>query len=332
VKSPGRRFLIAVGGISGLTVLGALGYMLIEKVSVIDAFYMAISTISTVGFGDIKSLSPAGRLFTIVFIICGVGTAFYLLTTVAEMIIEGRLRDFLGKTAMVRKIHQLQNHVIICGFGRFGRVVAEELLRNSVAVVVIDSDVSKEAELTRLEMLYVIGFALEDDVLERAAIRSARAIVVATASDADNVYITLSAHEKNPSIKIHARGESEAGLRRLQLAGAHQVISAYQRGGMRIAASILRPSVVDFLELSLPGRGDVVDLEEVEVVKESPLVGKTFGAVEQETTRVRIVALKRGGGPISIIPDSGTRIEAGDYLVVIGERGNLKRLIEKMGT
>lgn len=329
--SPGRRFLLAIAGIAALAVLGALGYVLIERVSVIDAFYMAVSTIATVGFGDIKPLSPAGRLFTIGFIVGGVGTAFYLLTTVAELVIEGRLREFLGKTAMLRKIHQLEGHVIICGFGRFGRVVAEELLRNSVAVVVIDSDVAKEAELTRLGMLYVIGSALEDDVLERAAIRSARAIVVATASDADNVYITLSAREKNPSIQIHARGESEPGLRRLQLAGADQVISAYQRGGMRIAASIVRPAVVDFLELSLPGRGDVVDLEEIRVVKESPLVGKAIGAIEQETARVRIVALKRGSQPISIIPDPGTRIEPGDYLVAIGERGNLKRLIETMG-
>jgi len=329
--SPGRRFLLAISGIAALTVLGALGYVLIERVSVIDAFYMAVSTIATVGFGDIKPLSPAGRLFTIGFIIGGVGTAFYLLTTVAELVIEGRLQEFLGKTAMLRKIRQLEGHVIICGFGRFGRVVAEELLRNSVAVVVIDSDVAKEAELTRIGALYVIGSALEDDVLERAAIRSARAIVVATASDADNVYITLSAREKNPSIQIHARGESEAGLRRLRLAGADQVISAYQRGGMRIAASIVRPAVVDFLELSLPGRGDVVDLEEIRVVKESPLVGKAIGAIEQETARVRIVALKRGSQPISIIPDPGTRIEPGDYLVAIGERGNLKRLIETMG-
>ena len=329
--SPGRRFLLAIIGITALTVLGALGYVLIERVSVVDAFYMAVSTIATVGFGDIKPLSPAGRLFTIALIIGGVGTAFYLLTTVAELVIEGRLREFLGKTAMLRKIHQLEGHVIICGFGRFGRVVAEELLRNSVAVVVIDSDVAKEAELTRLGMLYVIGSALEDDVLERAAIRSARAIVVATASDADNVYITLSAREKNPSVQIHARGESEAGLRRLQLAGADQVISAYQRGGMRIAASIVRPAVVDFLELSLPGRGDVVDLEEIRVVKESPLVGKAIGAIEKETARVRIVALKRGSRPISIIPDPDTRIEPGDYLVAIGERGNLKRLIETIG-
>ena len=155
--------------------------------------------------------------------------------------------------------------------------------------------------------------------------------MVATASDADNVYITLSAREKNPSIQIHARGESEAGLRRLQLAGADHVTSAYQRGGMRIAASILRPAVVDFLELSLPGRGDVVDLEEIRVVKESSLVGKAIGVIEQETARVRIVALKRGSGPISIIPDPSTRIEPGDYLVAIGERGNLKRLIETMG-
>ena len=118
--SPGRRFLLAIIGITALTVLGALGYVLIERVSVVDAFYMAVSTIATVGFGDIKPLSPAGRLFTIALIIGGVGTAFYLLTTVAELVIEGRLREFLGKTAMLRKIHQLEGHVIICGFGRFG--------------------------------------------------------------------------------------------------------------------------------------------------------------------------------------------------------------------
>lgn len=324
----GRRFLIAISGLAALVFLGALGYMLIEGVSVIDAFYMAVSIIATVGSGDIKPLSPAGRLFSIGLIISGVGTAFYLLTAVAEMIIEGRLQDFLGKTAMLRKIHQLENHVIICGFGRFGRVVAEELMRNSVPIVVIDSDTALEAELNRLEMLYVIGSAHDEDALERAAIRTARAIVVATASDADNVYITLSAREKNPSIQIHARGESEAGLRRLRLAGADQVISAYQRGGMRIAASIVRPAVVDFLELSLPGRGDEVDLEEIRVVSDSQLVGKTISTIEQQTERVRIVALKRGSEPISIIPDPGVRVEQGDYLVAIGERGNLKRLIE----
>jgi len=329
--SAGRRFLLAICGITAITLLGALGYALVEKVSAIDALYMAVSTVSTVGFSDLKPLSPAGRLFTVGFIVTGVGTAFYLLTTVAELVIEGRLQEFLGMTAMLRKIHQLEGHVIICGFGRFGRAVAEELVRNSVAVVVIDSDVAKENELTRLGMLYVIGSALEDDVLERAAIRSARAIVVATASDADNVYITLSAREKNPPIQIHARGESEAGLRRLRLAGADHVTSAYQRGGMRIAASILRPAVVDFLELSMPGRGDVVDLEEIRVGTESPLVGKAIGAIEQENTRVRIVALKRGSQPISIIPEPGTRIEPGDYLVAIGERGSLKRLVETVG-
>lgn len=329
--SAGRRFLLAVGGITALAVLGALGFMLIEGMSVIDALYMAVITISTVGFGEVKPLSPPGRLFTIGLIVSGVGTAFYLLATAAELVIEGRLREFLEKTAMDRKINQLEGHVIICGFGRFGRVVAEELLRNAVPVVVIDSDAGKEAELSRLGILYVIGSALEDDILERAAIRTARAIVVATASDADNVYITLSAREKNPRVQIHARGESEPGLRRLRLAGADHVISAYQRGGMRMAASIVRPAVVDFLELSMPGRGDVVDLEEIRVVPESPLVGRAIGAIEQGTTRLRIVALKRGSDPISIIPDPATQIEQGDYLVAIGDRGSLKRLAEKVG-
>ncbi len=329
--SAGRRFLLAVVGITSLAVLGALGFMLIEGMSVIDALYMAVITISTVGFGEVKPLSPVGRLFTIGLIVSGVGTAFYLLATTAELVIEGRLREFLEKTAMDRKIQQLEGHVIICGFGRFGRVVAEDLIRNDVPVVVIDSDAGKEAELNRLGMLYVIGSALEDEVLERAAIRTARAIVVATASDPDNVYITLSSREKNPGVQIHARGESEPGLRRLRLAGADRVISAYQWGGMRIAASIVRPSVVDFLELSMPGRGDVVDLEEIRVVPESPLVGKSIGSIEQGTARLRIVALKRGSDPISIIPDPATQIEQGDYLVAIGDRGSLKRLAEKVG-
>jgi voltage-gated potassium channel len=327
-RSPARRFAIAVVGIVVLTLAGALGYILIEEMSFIDALYMSVITISTVGFGEVKPLSPAGRLFTIGLIVCGVGTAFYLLATAAELLIEGRLREYLGATAMHRKIHNLEGHVIICGFGRFGRVVAEELARNQFPTVVIDVDPAVEADLTKLGTLFLIGDAMRDDVLEDAAIRKARAIVVATASDADNVYITLSAREKNPSIAIHARGESDSGMRRLRLAGADAVISAYQRGGIRVAQAILRPSVVDFLELSTAGRGDEIDLEQIRVDAGSSLVDKTVDALEKETRKLRVVALKRGSDPITLIPDSSTAIQAGDMLVVIGDRASLKRLAE----
>lgn len=219
--------------------------------------------------------------------------------------------------------------MIICGFGRFGRVVAEELINNSVPVVIIDPDVAKEAALARLGAPYQLASALDDAILEEASIGVARALVAATGSDADNVYITLAAREKNPTLKIHARGETEAGLRRLTQAGADQVISAYQRGGSRMAAMILRPAVVDFLELATPGKGDEVDLEEIKVQPGSRLLGRRIGDIERENPRLRIVALKRDD-KTSLIPDAMMELHAGDYLVAIGDHASLSRLAESV--
>ncbi len=309
-----------------MTVIGAIGYMLIEHWSLLDAFYMSVITISTVGYGEVKPLSPAGRLFTIGLIVSGVGSAIYLFTVIGELVVEGRLREFLGKSAMNRKIHNLQEHVIVCGFGRFGRAVVEELIRNTVPMVVIEADPAKQADLDGTGALHVMGSALEDSVLENAAIGSARAIVVATGSDADNVYITLSAREKNPKILIYARGDSDAGLRRLRLAGADQVVAAYQWAGLRIAASILRPAVVDFLQLSMPGSESEIDLEEIRISHESPAAGMTIAAVELENPRLRIVGLKREDKGLEMIPAADTQIRPDDLLVVIGETDSLKRL------
>ncbi len=324
--TPTRRFALAVFLVALMTVIGAAGYMLIEHWSVLDAFYMSDNTISTVGFGEVKPLSPAGRLFTIGLIVTGVGSAIYLFSVIGELVVEGRLREFLGKSAMNRKIHNLQGHVIVCGFGRFGRAVVEELARNTVPMVVIEADPAKQGDLESVGALHIIGSALADSVLEDAETNSARAIIVATGSDADNVYITLSAREKNPKILIYARGDSDAGLRRLKLAGADQVVAAYQWAGMRIAASILRPSVVDFLQLSVPGRESEVDLEEIRISPESPAAGKTIAAVERENPRLRIVAMKRNDEKLEMIPAPETRIEPDDLLVAIGESDSLKRL------
>ncbi len=325
--NPGRRFLVAIVGIAVLTVGGTAGYMAIEHMAPLDALYMTIITISTVGYGEVKPLSEGGRIFTMGLIVTGVGTAFYLFAAVTQFVVEGQLRQFVGRAAMKHRIDQLEGHVVICGFGRMGRVVAEEMARSGGAAVVIERDPAREMELAAGGLLYVLGSALEDRVLEEAGVRRARAIVVVTASDADNVYITLSARTMNPKIRIHARGESEAGLQHLRMAGADQAISAYQWGGIRLAASIVRPSVVDFLELSFPGRGAEIDLEEIRVAKGSTLVGQPISAVEQSATRLRIVALKRGGAPTALIPDPATRIDAGDFLVAIGDRDTLRRLV-----
>jgi voltage-gated potassium channel len=229
---------------------------------------------------------------------------------------------------MQRRIDQLHDHVIVCGYGRFGRVVTDELKRSGADVVVIDTDPEREESLKAAGVPYLIGSGLADDVLERVGIRRARAIVVATPSDPDNVFITLSVREKSATIRIHARGESEAGLRRLELAGANQALAAYYSGGVRMAASILRPSVVDFLDLSLPGRHEHVALEEMRVAGLCRLVGRTVTHVEQEWPRLRIVALRRGEEGFRIVPDAATVLETGDLLVVIGERDMLGRLAQ----
>jgi len=302
--------------------------MAIEGMTFVDALYMSVITVSTVGFGEVTPLSPIGRLFTIALIVTGVGTVIYLLTVAAELVLEGTLREFFGRSAMDKRIHDLRGHVVICGFGRLGRAVVEELERHDVPTVIIESDPAKESDLIAMNLLYVIGSALEESAMEKASIDSARAVVVATASDSDNVYIVLSVREKRPDIFIYARGDSEAGLRRLRLAGATQTLAAYQWGGMRIAASILRPSVVDFLELTTPGRQSEIDLEEIKVAANSAADGKTVSEVERQNERVRVVALKRGDEPISMIPSPDSRIAAGDLLVVIGDAKSLQNLAD----
>lgn len=327
LSSPARRFVFAIAGMVLVTLVGMAGYVLIEGYPPLDALYMAVITVSTVGYREVRPLDTAGKIFTVIFIITGVGTSFYLLAVIAELLIEGRLKEHLGVTAMHRKIQHFNQHVIICGFGRFGRAVAEELRRNSVPLVVIDPDAARAAELARLDVPFLNASALEDTTLDEAAIGTARAIVAATGSDADNVYITLSAREKNPAIRIHARAETEAAHRRLMLAGANQVVTAYQQGGFRVATTILRPSVVDFLELVMPGRGDEVDLEEISVPERSPILGRAIRDLEHAHPQLRIVALRRNG-TLSLIPDSQTVIAPGDLLVAIGNRASLRQLAE----
>lgn len=326
-RSPTQRIAIAIAGIVILTGLGTLGYIVIEGMSFLDALYMTVITISTVGYGEVKRLDQNGKVFTIVLIVVGVGTAFYLFATMTEIVLEGHLREYLGATAMLRKIHRFKNHVIICGYGRFGRAVADELARHRIPMVIIDTDSKAAEELTRLDIPYLIGDALHDEVLEDAGIESARALVAATASDAVNVYITLAAREKNRNLSIHARGEGDVGLRRLKLAGADQVISAYQYGGFRVAATIIRPSVVDFIELFASGRGEEVDLEEIRIPENSRMVGKSVTEIEHAIGRLRIVALKRNDDPITIIPESTTLVRGGDLIVAMGERAGLEALV-----
>jgi voltage-gated potassium channel len=326
--NPGRRVGLGLAVVAVLTLAGTAGYMLIERMPFLDALYMTVITITTVGYEEVKPLDTAGRVFTIAIIFVGVGTAYYVFAAVTEVVVSGQFREFVGKSTMNRKIQHLEGHVILCGYGRFGRVVADELKTDRHTVVVIEANPALEPELVRSGLFYIIGSALDEGVLEAAGIGSASDIVVATASDPDNVFISLSARGKNPAVRIHARAETEAGVRHLKLAGADRAISSYQFSAFRIAASIARPSVVDFLTLVMPGRGDDMSLEEVKVAARSPLIGQTVSAIERANARLRVVGLKRGGDPLSIVPDEHTVIADGDLIVVLGARQSLERLAE----
>lgn len=227
---------------------------------------------------------------------------------------------------MERKLEHLSGHVIVCGYGRFGRVVVGELARAGVPLVIVDADAEREPELTRTGHPFLIGSATRDDVLLHAGVTRARAIVIATGSDADNVYITLTARELHPPLAIHARGESEAALRRLVQAGATRAVSAHQLGGLRMAATLLRPSVVEFVELTRPRVGEEVDLEEVRIAQGSASIGLTVGALEQRAPRLRVVGLKRADARMQLVPDEDFAIAAGDLLVVIGERTSVEQI------
>jgi len=323
-----RRVLRAVLGLLAITAFGTAGYMLVEDLPFLDALYMTVITVATVGYGEVRPLHPEGRIFTIVLIISAASTAAYLFTQIAQALIETGLRDVLTRRAMDKQIAALANHVIVCGFGRMGQVVAEELARNAVPLAIVENDPAREPELLASGYTYLLGSAASDDILLRAGIQRARAIVVGTGSDPDNVFITLSARELNPGLRIHARGETDTALRRLEQAGAHQVVSAYHMGGRRMANSILRPAVVDLLEVARPRYGEEVDLEEVRIAVGSALAGQTVRALEQRATRLRIVGLKRGEARIELVPDEHTVVHSGDLLVVIGERASLAAIAQ----
>jgi len=326
-----RRIYLAIGVVATLVCAGTAGYMLIERMSFLDALYMTAITITTVGYEEVQPLDSSGRIFTIILIFTGVGAAFYLLGAVTESVVGGQLRELLGRSSMNRKINQLEGHVVLCGYGRFGRIVAEELRRNDMTTVVIESNPRKEVELARDDQLFIIGSAVEDQVLALAGVERAADIVIATASDPDNVYISLSARNRNPRIRIHARAESESGLRHLNLAGVDRAISSYQWSALRIANAITHPSIVDFLNLILPGRrederDEEISLEEVTLPPRSGLLGSTIAEVEGHYARLRGVVIRRGAGKIRVIAPPELELQGGDLLVVIGARTSLKSL------
>lgn len=323
-----RHLRVGFGLLLALTVVGTLAYRRLSDMSWIDALYMTVTTLATVGYGEIHPLDESARLFTTIFIVAGVGTALYTVGAVAEFVIAGRIGEMLGRRAMERALASLRDHVIVCGYGRLGRALVGELVRSGVPYVVVDEDPEIAQRLEADAIPVLCASAADEGVLERAGIARARALVAATGSEAVNIFISLAAREANAGIAIHARAETEAGARRLRNAGATQVVSPHHLGGQRLAHAILRPAVVDFMELAAPGGGGEIDLEEVVVGARSALASLQLADLEARGVRVTVVAIKPASGPLQLHPEARTSIAAGDRVVVVGDRDAVTRLAE----
>lgn len=304
---------------------GVSGLMIIEGWSFLDSLYMSVITLSTIGYREVNPLSTAGMVFIMVFIIFGVGSFFYVLMGAAEFVVEGHLRGVLGRNKMKKRIHGLKDHYIICGFGRVGQMVARELKKDGVEFVVIEIDEKGINKCKEVGYLHLEGSASDDEVLKEAGIMHAKGLVSAIDSDAENVYVTLSAKNLRAEIYIVARASCEEAEIKLLKAHADRVLSPYSLGGKRLASLLLRPNVVDFLDVVMHNDVKLV-IEEIEIVENSPLAGLAIGhAREARNGGHNILALKkRSSKEIIASPGNELVLEHGDLLITFGQGGNSK--------
>ena len=324
-----RTTYLATGIIAFVLMLlgGTIGYMFIEGWSLTDALYMTVITLGTVGYGEVQRLSPTGRIFTMVVIIVGVGFVFYLAASVIQFMVEGRIREILGRRKLEKKIGVQKDHYIICGYGRVGSSICEALGSKPLGIVVIERDPARIARLNERNILHVEGEATEEESLMKAGVERARGLVAALKTDSDNVYVTLSARQLNPDLFIMARAGEERSEKKLIAAGADKVVCPYRIGAHRMAQAILRPTVTDFLELTLMETTRDIQMEEMPVHPSSKLINVALqdSGIRKELDLI-IVAVKKGTGDMIFNPSSQIRLEAGDTVIAIGEKQNLERL------
>ena len=320
-----RNLRLIAAALLLLVLIGMAGFHFIEGWPWFDGLYMTVTTFTTIGYQEIHPLSHAGRIFNLALIVSGVSLVFLGIGSLTQALLEFELASFFGRRKMEREISRLSDHYIICGAGRVGRSAARELARRPASFLIIEQSETKAARFSG-EWLILIGDATQEQTLRDAHIERARGLVAATTTDATNLYIVLTARGLNPRLKIIARASEEDAEKHLLTAGADSVVSPYLFAGQRIAQSFLRPHVVSFLDTATTHLGMDLEIGEISVPGHSSFAGKTI-----ESSRIRqdrgviILAIKREQG-MRFNPSPEDRIEPGDYLIAMGEPGQLRQL------
>jgi len=317
-----RLLWIAIA-IFAIIVIGTVGYLIIERWSFIDSIYQTITTLSTVGFQEVHPLSTAGRIFTMVLILIGTGTMLYAATAVVQYLLEGNLGNILGRRRMKTEIAKLKGHTILCGYGKVGKEVAHVFKDEKTPFVIIEQDEKACAKATGDGFLCVNMNAANDEALKEAGILNAKALVAALGSDADNLYVTLSAKSIRPDIFVVARIDNEESEGKLKRAGADRTMSPYGIGGRRLAMMTLKPLVVDFIDTTMDREGHEFKLENVKVTSGSTMEGISVKEGIRRINGGHILAIKKKSGHLITNPSHETLLEPGDELVLMGTRDQL---------
>jgi voltage-gated potassium channel len=306
--------------IIGVAIAGTLGYRLLEGWDVLDALYMTIITMTTVGYGETRPLSDTGRWFTIGLIITSIGIAGYAVSTVAAFILEGEFYRLIQERRMDQRLAKLKHHVIVCGGGRTGKYIAEEFYRTQTPFVLVEIDPAALENAQPIgDFPYLQGDATDDDILKLAGIARARGLIAALGEDKDNVFIVLSARSLNPDLRVIARVNDDTNASKLIKAGADEIISPNAIGGLRMASVMIRPTVVSFLDEMLRVPDQTLRIDEVHIDSVPHLVGQTIGDANLgRRTGMLVVAIKSQSTGYRFNPGANTVLRSGDVLIVIG--------------
>jgi voltage-gated potassium channel len=324
---PVRHLKVSIIVLALLVTLGCLGYMGIEGWGFLDALYMTVITLATIGFQEVHPLSQPGKIFTMVLIVFGVSVLGYIVGSLAQIMFEGQFQRIMGRKKVEKQIEALRNHYIVCGFGRMGALICREFAAKPLPFVVVEKTPEVIEKLETDGHLFLRGDATDDDTLLKAGIKRAKGLISVVASDTENVYITLTARELNPDLFILARSGDEGSDIKLKRAGASKVISPYLIGGSRMAQAILRPNVVDFIEIATGREHLDLQMEEILIPQHSGFVGENLvSSGFRKETGVMIVGIKKADGKMLFNPESHARIEARDTLIVLGEPNAILKL------
>ena len=324
-----QRIYLALAFFGTVIVVGTVGYIVIDDADPFSALYMTVITVSTVGYGEAVQLDGSGRLFTIIIIILGLASTTLLTVTVVAFLVEGEFRKIFRSRSMQRRMRRMKDHFIICGLGQTGKSVLNEFMAVKSDCVIIEKnqEVIDEVTAQHPSLVMLHGDATTDEMLEEARVDKAKGLIAATESDSDNLLITLTARSMNKDMTITARATRTENYNKLKVAGASHVVMPNEIGGMRMASTLLRPQVVDFLDVMMRGSGETLRMEQARVPKKSSVIGQPLSKLEiPKKTGLLVLAIRRDDGQYVFSPTSSETLKQGDTIIVAGHSEKMESL------